>query len=515
MKKLTALLLAALMLLSSFAALAQEYSLDRKLQLQLLNGSGLKATAALSVTPDLRMTALDAATNTALAALLPNATLELNYIRSTSVNKGQEDLQVILKKGGLQAAELRYGSDGVLEALSSSILGGQSLVSARGDGRLPSLFGGEPAGRWPGLQRAMLAMQFSDNAWRAKGEAALKPYLDKLSLWLQPYTKIESAQDAAGKPLTTNTITVPVAAVKAQMKQMLTDAYQDQELMGLLRAQLSTAEILAYLQPSMLPGIQAAIDQLPLTGELTVLRRYDQAGELVYDELKLPFAGAQGLESIHYLYELGADKQGSTSLVIAHTPQDAKAQGAVTELTFKGGRMADALEGDDTYSYTGSLLKQPEAAQGFTVAEGTARPGTRFDFNLYVSATQEKYDEVAKVGTQDYEITLLLKPQGIEGLADQSIKLSAQLNSAVGDGKATRFTGKLVWQDLSTQGSITADLTGSSVAPWVIPSVNTVGALRLDAMNDQQLAAQKAQVQQALAGALATLARSLLSPAAP
>ena len=81
MKKLVALLLCALILLCSVSALARDYTLERKLQLQLLNGSGLRATAVLSLTPDFNMTALDPAAGAALRALLPGAVLDLSYIR--------------------------------------------------------------------------------------------------------------------------------------------------------------------------------------------------------------------------------------------------------------------------------------------------------------------------------------------------------------------------------------------------------------------------------------------------
>ena len=68
---------------------------------------------------------------------------------------------------------------------------------------------------------------------------------------------------------------------------------------------------------------------------------------------------------------------------------------------------------------------------------------------------------------------------------------------------------------MSTQSTIAADLSGSSVAPWVIPSVNTAGAIRLDGMTQQQLDAQKTQVQLALAAAIAGLAQGLMTPKAP
>lgn len=513
MKKTMSLLLALLMLLAGSLALAQDYTLDRKLQLQLLNGSGLKAKAVLSATPGLQMTALDAATNGILGGLLPGAELELSYIRSTSANRGQEDLNLLLKRGGVQAATVRYGTDGILESLQSSLLGGQSLVSLRGDGRIMSLFSGKALGAWPGLERAYFAVQNSDNVWRAKAETLLKPYLDKMSLWLQPYTKIGTDQ-SSGKQVTVNTVTIPASALKAQLKQMLADLYRDTEMMNHLRQQLSASEVVAYLQPTMLPGIQAAIDQLALSGDITVSRRYDQSGQLILDEMNLPMGGAQGLERFRYRYELGADGQGK-GLIELIQGSAAGAANTGMSLSFMGGRPSDAAEGEETLSYTGTLTLNPKAdGKSFTV-EGAAKAARVFDYNFYRNSGKESFDEATKVSTQEHEITLLLKPKGIAGLGDQSINLTAKLNSGLGDGKATHFTGKLVWQDMSTQSTIAADLSGSSVAPWVIPSVNTAGAIRLDGMTQQQLDAQKTQVQLALAAAIAGLAQGLMTPKAP
>lgn len=514
MKKTLSLLLALLMLLSSSIALAQDYTLDRKLQLQLLNGSGLKAKAQLSVTPELQMTALDAATNNLLAALLPNAELELNYIRSTSANRGQEDLNLLLKRGGAQVASLHYGTDGILEILGSSLLGGQSLVSLRGDGRILGLFSGKALSTWPGLERAIFAVQNSDNVWRAKAETLLKPYLDRLSLWLQPYTKISTEKDAGGKQITVNTVTIPASAFKTQMKQMLAELYRDTEMMNHLRQLLSASEVVAYLQPTMLPGIQAAIDQLKLTGDITVSRRYDQAGSLIKDELDLPMAGAQGLERVRYSF--AADQAGvEKGLIELIQESSAGAMSTGWSLSFEGGRPSDAQEGEETLSYTGTLTISPKVDEKSFTVEGEAKPLKVFDYNFYRNTGKEAYDEASKISTQEHELTLLLKPRDIEGLGDQRISMTAKLSSALGDGKATHATGKLVWQDMSTQSAITADYSGSSAAPWVIPTVNTAGAVRLDAMTQEQLNAQKTRVQVALTTAIAGLAQALLVPKTP
>ena len=68
---------------------------------------------------------------------------------------------------------------------------------------------------------------------------------------------------------------------------------------------------------------------------------------------------------------------------------------------------------------------------------------------------------------------------------------------------------------MGNQSSITADITGSSVAPWVIPSVNTQGALRLDSLSDAHLVSQRAQLRLNFFAAIAALTKTLIPTPAP
>jgi len=98
------------------------------------------------------------------------------------------------------------------------------------------------------------------------------------------------------------------------------------------------------------------------------------------------------------------------------------------------------------------------------------------------------------------------------GVGDQSIKLNVSIDSGRATSSATRFNGQLVWQDLSTEGAVTADISGASAPPWVIPSVDTADAIRLDRMTEQQLTLQQTQLQAALAAALTRMVTSLPVP---
>lgn len=514
MKKVLSLVLAVLMLAALFSAAAQEQSLDWKLKMQLLNGSGLKGTAAFTLTPGLKLTALDDSANALLAALLPGAVLEFNYIRGVARNIGQEDLSLAVRKDQSQVADLHYTSDGTLEAMNSSLIGPARFASSKGDGYIASLLTGQPS-RWPGMERILYALATADNAWNFRAEAALKPYSDALSLWLQGYTTITSTKNAAGQTVTGNTITVPAQELKREMMQLLAKAYQDSALLALLKEQLTPHEAAAYLQPSMLPALSAAIDALPLTQALTVTRTYDLSGAVVLDDVLLPLGGAGGMSSLHYRFTASGAADKGTLIELQMQPRDPKnQQGDLYSLSLHGGPLPDAAQGAQTSSYIGSLMLKKEAQQssGFTVATPAPVLDRQLDFTLFIDFAKEAVDETAKTSSRAYEITLLIKPIGEEGVSDQTIRLKGQLSSGDDTRSATRFTGTLVWQDQETQAALTADISFASAAPWAIPTVAGTDALRLDTMTNDQLAAQKAQVLSALQASLLSLSQAFLVP---
>lgn len=516
MKKALSLILAALLLLSLTAALAQDYTLEEKLKLQLLNGSGLTGTAELSMENASGMSALDAAGNLLLRALVPGSTLELRYIRGINTNLGQEDLSLALSRAGAPLADLRYTTDGTLEALSSSLLGSSRFASNKGDGLIAGLFTGKEAAAWPGLDRAVMALSLADNAWNSRAEAALKPYTDQLSQWLQQYTQITARQDA-GRQLTVNTITIPAAALKAEVKQLLSQAYQDNELLTLLRGQFTPREVAAYLQPSMLPALSEGIDRLPLAGEVVITRAYDITGAVAVDQLTLPMGGANGVKELSYRFEAAQDQKSKTEIRLEMVPSlQSGSQGAVHELSFTGGQLPDAEEGSEQRSYTGrlSLTTEGAASEGFTV-DKPERQTRACDFTLSINHGKQQKDLNTGISRRAYEIGLLIRPVDQPTLGEQTIVIKGDLESGAQTNAATRFTGSLTWTDQLTGGSLGAKLTASSAAPWPVPTIAGTGAIRLDGMSSQQLAAQRAQVETLLMSAVAAFTRSLLPTAAP
>lgn len=519
MKKTIALLLAALMLLSSAAVFAAEFTnLDEKLTLQLQNGSGFNAQAAITALPNLKMSALDAQGNLFLTALLSGSVLELKTIKGAGLgNRDKEDLTLTLSRGGNKIADIRHTSDSVLESFASSLLGSNNYVSTRGDGRLLNLLF-DWNNTWPGVERAIFAMSNADLEWRKQAEAQLKTYSDKLSIWLQGYTRFSNERDQKGQTVTINEITIPMTALKTQMKMLLTDLYANKNLLTLLGETMTPAEAAAYLQPMLLKGFQDAVDALPLLGNATVLRRYDPAGKLLLDEVNLPMGGSRGIESIHYRLQAGEPGQDETLLEVKMLPVEKdNAQGSFYSLKLLGGDVIDAADGNDIKNYTGTLTIRSEAVKdkGFQVLLEEKSDTRSYDFNLYMDNGKLMQDPQTRQYSSEHEISLVIKPIDIEGLGDQSMNLKLVLTSGASTNSATKFTGQLVWKDLMTDAAITADLSGGSIPPWVVPSVDAMPSVRMDRMSVLELQNLKTQLQTSLLAGIARLTSAMKLPTVP
>ena len=511
MKRRIAWLLALLVAALALPALAAEYTLDEKLYKQVKDGSGLKAAVTFEKTGG-AFSVLDTAANAAVNALLPGSELSLRYLRGVGTLKGLEELELLLLCGGQQAADLRYLKDAQFEQLTSSLLGGVRYLDARDGGVLLALLTGQDP-VWPPVEGLLLKLNTAESTWQAAAARKLESYTVRLSLWLQPYTRTETVRDTDNRLQTRVTVSVPAPQLKAQIKQLLLDAYADTELLALLAQELDGRQAAAYLQPGMLNGFFQALDSLPIDGNLVSERLVDAQGQILENRLLLPMGGARGVRQVTYAF-LADATGGQTTVVVEHLPKNpANAAGATTTLAFAGG----PAPGSEEVSYAGTLTLQPEAGtEGFTVAapEGGAA-STAYGFNLLYAPSPEAVDNAAGTSTRDFEFNLLVTPQGDGAPAPQSLRGSLQLQSRLNSRSATYFTGRLTWTDQGSQAQITANVTGNTAPPWNIPAIDPAGATRVDGLSAEQMQGLREQVQTTLQGALTALVAQRLMPAQP
>jgi hypothetical protein len=508
MKRTFALLLALLLVLTVLAAGAQEVTLDEKLYKQVKDGSGLKAVIRFEKTGG-SFSLLDSAANAALSALLPGSELSLRYLRGVGTIKGMEEMELILTRGGQALADLRYIKDTGLESLTSSLLAGNQYVDVRDGGALLALLTGEnPA--WPSAESLLFQISNAESTWQAAANAKLESYTVRLSLWLQSFTKTEPVRNAANELQTRITATVPASLVKAQIKQLLLDMYNDTELLSLLAQEMDGRQAAAYLQPGMLNGFFQSLDMLPLEGDLVSERLMDSQGRLLENRLSLPMGGARGIRQFTYVFTANGEG-GQTALFIEYLPQKTQnTEGAVTTLLVRGGAVANT----DGFNYNGTLSLQPEKdTEGFTVDTADAAPAAGiYDFQLLYAPQPEQVDSVAGSSTRDMEFALRLTPQGENALSAQSLQLNIHLQSRLNSRSATYFTGMLTWQDLGTGATLTASIEGNTAAPWTVPTVDPAGAVRVDTLSAAELGTLGEQVRTVLQNTFAATLLGLLGP---
>ncbi len=262
-----------------------ESELLYKMQRQLDAGSGLKGTVTVSGPNGLE-----------------GLTLNAQYI----LQKDQSQTVLSLKggDGGELVKTILYGQDEAL-VLDAGLTSGK-LYSFTGGWE--SLLGGLVAGdgamqQTPG-NAALLNIFFpEDENESAKLSEAAAPYLTKIDLWMQGFANApELAKDAvSGVTVIKVSYHIPAAAFKAELKQLLMDLLADKTLLPLLWAKMTQEQADLYLNPALQSFYFQAVDALPLSGEITMLRRVSTAGQLLETSVSLPLGGtADGLQQLSF-----------------------------------------------------------------------------------------------------------------------------------------------------------------------------------------------------------------------
>lgn len=515
-RKIAWLLVIAMLLSLPAAAFAVEYKpLNEKLMLQLRNGSGLTATVKLDMSPGASMTALDPTTNALLAALLPDSAIDVRYLRALfGANKDREELRLTLTKAGQSAGSLTWLSDGVMVTLASSLLGTGTYAAPRGDAALQTLLTGQKS-TWPGIEGILAAINTTDLNWKTAAEAEMDRYTAKIGVWMQAYTKVANEKDEEGNAIIHTAVQIPPAAVKAEMKQLLMDFYQDAALQALLRQKLTAREAAAYLDRNMMNAFFSAIDALKMKEDVQITRVFNSAGHVIEDHIILPLGGFRGAEKLDMHTKVLADGSTECTHVLTLLPEStASVTGKVYTLSYIGGPAKDS-PGDAAYKGTLSIVPESTTGTTFTVGEAGAQVPMRFAFNLNLTEGEETYTQTAKGQTakKEYIYTLLVTPEHAPDVSPQSFRLKLTLSGGREDRAATAFEGSLAWQDMKTEGTLTASFTGTSAAPWNIPNLNLPSATRVDNMTETQLETLRQQLSNNLQAAITTLTAQFLVPA--
>ena len=474
MKRGIALLLAALLLLAAVPALAEDYTLAEKLYQQAVKESAFRGTLTLSVSGT-GTRAMDGVLWTALKNLAPRLSLSAEHTTTPYRDEGQATLTLTLD--GNPNATLTYLYDEQLMAVSGTLLGGDNVCySAARAWDVTELLEAllSDGSVWPPVWQMILAVENAPEEWKTRAESRISIYKTKLNLWMNGYAQSSVGQDGATAYFQF-TCAIPAQALKAEIKQLMVDFYNDNELLTLLREVVPAREAAVYLQPSMMTDLFSALDSLQLNGNLEIIQRSEMSGSPLLIQLSLPFGDGALLSHLKISCAYEGDGQNWQFAGSLNS-------GAAFEVS--------CLITDESI-YTGSVkLTVPENEnESFVVSDQAAMNTVAFDYNLEWEPGEDTYTLSTDRFSREIRGSLLIRPLA-GNLPEQSLTLEMTMSSGSSKRSATQLNGSLTWRDLERSASISAILTSKTAAPFAYTTPSSLtGAMRIDQLSADALAA--------------------------
>ncbi|MBR0227968.1 MAG: hypothetical protein IJQ62_06445 [Clostridia bacterium] len=471
MKRGIALLLAALLLAAAAVpALAEDYTLAEKFYQQAVKESAFRGTLTLSAS-GAGTRAVDAALWTAIKNIAPRMSLSLEHATTPYKDEGQATLTLTLD--GATNGKLTYMYDEQQMAFGGTVLGGDNVYySAARDWNLAELLSGllSDGSGWPPVWQMALAVENAPAEWKARAESRIAVYKTKLNLWLNGYAQSSTGRDGDTMYFQL-ACAIPAQALKAEIKQLMVDFYNDAELLTLLKEVVSAQEAAAYLQPSMMNALFSMLDAMQMTGDLEVVQRYDYSAAPLLLQLSVPLgAGALSRLTISCAYVQDGENWRITGSLNSGAEFD-----------------ASCLIANGTI-YTGTVkLTLPEEDESFVVSEQAAMNTVAFDYNLIWEPGEDVYTLSTDRFSREIKGSLLIRP--VEGdIPEQSLTLELTMSSGSAKRSATQLNGSLTWRDLESGASLSANLASKTAAPFAYTAPSSLTeTLRVDQLSAEAL----------------------------
>lgn len=476
--RLTCLLLTVTLLMSVFApalAAGVDYTMAYKLFRQLASGSGFSGT--LEVILSANENAPGEATVTAKPFVID---WDYIYVRPTAAQAAQHRLDAELLDGEATVTELHAQlMDGVLSA-QSPLLGDawyalkpESLLkagSAEDGGSLsaqwqPQVEDVLNASGMPAVIRlaAPLLFQlhgFTDEAQRERLQAVVEKMSLRMDLWIEGYRQnAELGRLEDGSAIITVSYLVPTANIKTQAMQMVLDLLSDEAARQSLADFVDEQTAALLLNPEYQPYYFAAIEALPLSGDLTLSRTMDMRGDTVALHLSLPFYDAEGGPiTLEYDRERGEGDLPDTNTL---TMEGGNRTAELSYLTYRS--MTDVTV------YQGTFVMTDRSADSFAVTpEGQEKPLPDVAFTLRRQTAQTREEGDWNVYTDNWQLQLEPNPNG--AAPDAFPPLNVEMNSRFGS-KTPQTAATQVDIDVTVSGEerpqvTTLQFSGATRRQW-------------------------------------------------
>lgn len=456
-------LLAMLLCLSAVCpalAVNDDYTMAEKLVRQLWAGSGFSGTLEVELTAKPGSDALQ----TTKPILLD---WDYIYVRPTADTTGEHRVDLGVMDGETAVSEAHFQlKDGVLAA-KTPLLGEdwlqvtlEDLIKPLPEGAedtlaaqvLPAV--SESLGRTgvPSLVQFVLPQLLKFRDSRSDLESVVEFMTLRTDLWIEGHrqnTELGKLDD--GSPVIQVNYRISPASIKSQVKQMVLDVLGNESMLSALKAHLDEEAAQLLLNPAYQPYYFAAIDQLPLEGDLTLNRTVDMQGETLALHLSLPFYDAIGGKmTLHYAREKGEGDLPDNNTV---TLENAQRSTILTYLTYRSMTDVTVYQGTLTVNEAESFQVEAEApkslpAMAFTLRHNTSASREDGDLNVYQSNWQLRLEPDPNSGEPDAFLPLdIVLDSRFSSKTPQTSATKAVINLTVSGDKrdqtiALRFAGE-------------------------------------------------------------------------
>ena len=461
MKKIIGVLLAvciAMTMTGSLAAVPTDYTIEEKLEGQVTS-SGLRGSVSLTVSGDKAPFSLDEETWALIGMIAGSIGIDFeSTVRLPAFP--DRSAAVSIKKDGTETGVVKALIDGGTFAFHSDLINDKAWYSLPADTDLFSVLFPAAPGEWPSPWRMLHAVCTAPEDWVTRAAQTSASYMTKLAIWLQNYQVIGTETENRDSAISMK-CEIPVRDAVAEMKQLLTDIYNDPAMLALFRELFTAEESAAYLEPGMSGIIFNALDQLKAEGTILIEREYDYQGVILKDAVSFPFAEGFFLNGISI--DLGTDEKRLSG---SYRADDALYPFEIT------------ASGPDDGLYSGTIRIEYPAPEKGSAAEDDTKPEGIFSasFSLTADDGEETYDRQNDLCERKRSYTVILRPNDDNSREMDSLtaSLSLDVSSQSRMTAPTTVTGSLSLMDQDTESGITLDMSMKTVAKWQPDSLSTL-----------------------------------------
>lgn len=305
----------------------------------------------------------------------------------------------------------------------------------------------------PGIFEMLEIFEGADAEWKERAKACLAKYETIISVWMNDYAG--TAMGKEGDTLYSElSCTIPVNALKGEIKALLHNFYQDAETLAVLNEVLQGTGAEIYLHPAMESAFAAMVENALLEGEAKVVRRFDSTGELVLDSISLPLDNVDS--TLDQLLPFLAPFEKWTQITF-----DMTGKGDISFLLESGEQEKIAFTmnalADGTYQGNFALDVRPMNGE---------MQHTGYNFTCSWQEMEETYSLQTDILERLMQGTLTLQPDSETDHPAQRITLDMKYTTTSNEGSVAHLEANLVWMDVAADATIALTVNASTSRPF-------------------------------------------------